>query len=124
MAWRDEKGEWTPPFRMVRDLCLFAAHAAGVPVIDTIHADFGDPKGLSREANLARRDGFNGKLAIHPNQVEAINRAFTPTEQEIDRARRIVEAFEANPGIGVLELDGKMIDRPHLLHAQRLLSSL
>jgi len=122
--WRDENGEWTPPFQVVRSLALFAAHAAGVPAIDTIYADFGDAEGLSDSLEQARRDGFSGKLAIHPAQVEAINRAFSPTQQEIERAKRIVELFNANPNAGVLEMDGQMLDRPHLLHAQRLLSSL
>ena len=98
-----------------------AAHAAGVPAIDTVFTDFIDLAGLDDEADAARRDGFSGKLAIHPAQVETINVSFRPGEKELAYARRVVEAFEANPGAAVLELDGKMLDRPHLLQAQRIL---
>ena len=122
-AVRDGDGNWTPPFQMVRNLCLFAAHAAGVAAIDTIHADFRDKDGLERACREARRDGFTGKLAIHPDQVEVINRAFSPNEDELDHARRVVAAFEAQPGAGVVELDGVMLDRPHLVHARRILDS-
>lgn len=120
-ASRDENGDWTSPYRMVRSLCLFAAHAAGVQAIDTLHADFRDTAGLEASCAEARRDGFSGKLAIHPAQVEVINRMFTPTGEEIARARRIVELFEANPGAGALALDGVMLDQPHLLQARKIL---
>ena len=120
---RDGFGGWTPPFRMVRNLCLFAAHAAEVPAIDTIHADFRDLEGLVDACAEARRDGFSGKLAIHPGQVEIINNSFQPTPEEVERAQRIVDLFEANPGAGVLELDGQMLDLPHLKTARRLLGS-
>ena len=106
---------------MVRNLCLFAAHAAGVAAIDTIHADFRDPAGLERACRAARRDGFTGKLAIHPDQVEVINRVFRPGEDEVEHARRVVAAFEAEPGAGVVELDGVMLDLPHLKQARRIL---
>jgi len=121
---RDGFGGWTPPFEMVRNLCLFAAHAAGVPAIDTIHADFRDIEGLADSCAEASRDGFSGKLAIHPGQVEVINNAFQPGDEEIEYARRVVALFESNPGAGVLELDGAMLDRPHLLKAKRILDSL
>ena len=120
---RDEHGQWTSPFRMVRNLCLFAAHAAGVPAIDTVHTDFRDPEGLERACREARRDGFSGKLAIHPAQVDVINRAFQPGEEELAWARRVVALFEAHPDAGVLELDGVMLDRPHLLLARRILET-
>jgi citrate lyase subunit beta/citryl-CoA lyase len=120
---RDGFGGWTPPFQMVRNLCLFAAHAADVPAIDTIHADFRDLEGLVDACAEARRDGFSGKLAIHPGQVEIINNSFQPTPDEIERAQRIVDLFEADPGAGVLELDGQMLDLPHLKNARRLLDS-
>jgi citrate lyase subunit beta/citryl-CoA lyase len=84
--------------------------------------NFRDAPGLQREAADARRDGFTGKLAIHPDQIEAIHAAFSPTEAELARARRIVAAFAASPEAGVLNLEGEMIDRPHLLQARRLLS--
>jgi citrate lyase subunit beta/citryl-CoA lyase len=120
---RNQAGEWTEPYRFVRSLCLFAAHAAGVPAIDTIFADFRDAAGLQRSSEEARRDGFSGKLAIHPDQVEIINRAFTPSAEEVARARRIVDLFEASPGAGTLALDGQMLDRPHLLQARRILQA-
>jgi citrate lyase subunit beta/citryl-CoA lyase len=118
---RDDHGAWTPPFRLVRNLCLFAAHAAGVPAIDTVHTDFRDMGGLIDECEQARRDGFSGKLAIHPDQIEIINRSFQPGEEALQHARRVVALFEANPGAGVLELDGVMLDRPHLIAARRTL---
>ncbi|MBT8047448.1 MAG: HpcH/HpaI aldolase/citrate lyase family protein, partial [Gammaproteobacteria bacterium] len=118
---RDENSDWTSPFQWVRSLCLFAAHAAAVAAIDTIHADFRDRDGLEKSCSNARRDGFNGKLAIHPDQVEIINRAFTPSADEVERARRIVALFEANPDAGTLALDGAMLDLPHLLQARKIL---
>jgi citrate lyase subunit beta/citryl-CoA lyase len=118
---RSTKGEWLPPYEMARSLCLFAAAAAEVAAIDTVFTDFRDQQGLLRYAANARRDGFTGMLAIHPAQVEVINSAFEPTPEEIERARRIVELFEGNPGTGAVGLDGRMVDRPHLVQAQRLL---
>ncbi|MGI9200393.1 MAG: HpcH/HpaI aldolase/citrate lyase family protein [Woeseiaceae bacterium] len=120
-ANRDETGNWLPTFELARSLCLLAAAAAEVIAIDTVFTDFRDLDGLAKYAANARRDGFGGMLAIHPGQVEIINGAFTPTAEEIDRAEKILALFEANPGAGTLGLDGEMIDRPHLLQAQRLL---
>lgn len=120
---RDEAGQWTDPFRFVRSLCLFAAHAAGAPAIDTVHADFRDLAGLKRSCDEARRDGFSGKLAIHPEQVEVINQAFTPSAAEVEWARRVVALFEASPGAGALALDGAMVDRPHLRQARSILAA-
>ena len=119
---RDKNGEWTSPYQMVRNLCLFAAHAAGVQAIDTLYADFRNADGLEASCSEARRDGFTGKLAIHPAQVDVINRAFTPTHEEVTRARRIVDLFEANPGAGTLALDGVMLDQPHLVQARKILA--
>jgi len=119
---RDAAGNWTAPYQLARSLCLFAAHAAEVEAIDTVYTDFRNAEGFEVSCQEARRDGFTGKLAIHPAQVEAINRAFTPSDQEIARARRIVDLFEANPGAGTLALDGVMIDIPHLKQARRILS--
>jgi citrate lyase subunit beta/citryl-CoA lyase len=110
-------------YRLARSLCLAGAAAAGVAAIDTVFTDFRDSAGLAAEASAARRAGFVGKLAIHPDQVEAINRAFTPDAAEIAHAERIVAAFAANPGTGVVGLDGKMIDMPHLKQARRILAS-
>jgi citrate lyase subunit beta/citryl-CoA lyase len=118
---RDEFGHWTTPFQLARNLCLFAAHAAGVHAIDTIFADFKDLSGLEESCHFARRDGFTGKLAIHPDQVDVINHAFTPSIEEIEHARRIVELFEENPGAGALSMDGTMVDLPHLQQAKKLL---
>lgn len=119
---KDRQGKWTSPFQLARNLCLFAAHAAGVAAIDTIYADFRDPEGLRASCDEARRDGFSGKLAIHPDQVAIINSAFTPSEEDIIQARRIVELFEANPGAAVLSLDGVMLDIPHLKQARKFLA--
>ena len=118
---RDEAGEWTDAFRMVRATMLLAAHTAGVLAIDTLHSDFEDLEALDRIARAARADGFHGMLAIHPAQVPVINAAFTPSEEERAEARAIVEAFATNPGSGALSLGGRMIERPHLDQARRLL---
>lgn len=115
-------GVWTNPYEMVRALCLFAAHAAGVQAIDTVMADFRDLSGLERVCNEARRDGFTGKIAIHPDQVPVINAAFSPSADELAHARAVIDAFAANPDSGTLNLDGKMIDRPHLTQAERIVS--
>jgi citrate lyase subunit beta/citryl-CoA lyase len=114
-------GSLTPVFELARSLCLVAAGAAAVQAIDGVHADFRDTAGLTREATRARRDGFTAKLAIHPDQVPLINAAFSPTAAEVERARRVVAAFAAAPGAGVTSLDGQMLDRPHLVLAQRIL---
>ena len=120
-ANRDESGSWLAPYELARSLCLFAAAAAEVPAFDTVFTDFRDAEGLERYASNAKRDGFTGMLAIHPAQVDVINNAFLLHEQEIERAQRIVDLFDANPGAGVLGLDGEMIDRPHLIQARRTL---
>lgn len=120
-AKRDESGDWLPPYALARSLCLFAAAAAEVAAIDTVFTDFRDAEGLAGFAASARRDGFSGMLAIHPDQVDVINRAFVPTAAELERAERIVALFEANPGAGTLGMDGEMIDRPHLVQSQRIL---
>ncbi len=121
-ATRGDDGQWLAPYALARSLCLFAASAAGVAAIDTVFTDFRDLEGLSRYAEAARRDGFTGMLAIHPAQVDVINQAFVPTEAELARARRIIELFAANPGAGTLGMDGEMLDRPHLLRAERLVA--
>jgi citrate lyase subunit beta/citryl-CoA lyase len=120
---RDQSGDWLPPYQLARSLCLFAAAAAGLPAIDTVYTDFRDAGGLARFAAAARRDGFEGMLAIHPDQVAIINKAFVPTSAETERAQRIVELFAANPGAGTLGMDGEMIDRPHWLQAKRILET-
>jgi citrate lyase subunit beta/citryl-CoA lyase len=120
-ASRNDEGAWLPPYELARSLCLFGAHTAEVPALDTVYTDFRDTEGLATYAASARRDGFSGMLAIHPAQVDVINRAFVPTAAELDRAERIVALFADNPGAGALGMDGEMIDRPHLLQAQRIL---
>ncbi|WP_288048807.1 CoA ester lyase [Acidiphilium sp.] len=121
---RESDGAWTEPYRFVRTQCLFAASAAEVTPIDTIHADFRDAEGLERECRRSRRDGFLGRMAIHPDQVAIINRCYTPSDAEIAHARRIVEAFAADPGAATIGLDGKMIDIPHLKAACKVLASI
>jgi len=116
---KGDDGDWSQPFALARSLCLFSAAAAGVAAIDTLHADFKDDEGLARSAGRARRDGFSGKIAIHPGQVAGINAAFSPTEAEVAHARRIIALFEDNPGAGTLSLDGAMIDMPHLVQARK-----
>lgn len=120
-ANRDEAGDWLPPYEFARSMCLFAASAAGVPAVDTVYTDYRNRDGLARYVRNARRDGFAGMLAIHPDQVDVINQAFAPTAGEVERAERIVALFESNPGAGTLGMDGEMIDRPHLLQAKRIL---
>ncbi len=118
---RDEAGQWTDAFRFVRAQTLLVAHARGVWPIDTLYADFRDEDGTRRAAEAARADGFAGMLAIHPAQVPLINAAFTPTENELAEARAIVEAFATNPGVGALQMDGRMLDQPHLKLAKATL---
>lgn len=118
---RGEDGEWLFTYRLVRSLTLMAAHAAGVPAIETLHADFKDESGLLATSRQAHAEGFSGRLAIHPAQVGPINEGFTPSAGEVEDARRVVAAFAAEPGAGVVGLDGKMLDLPHLKAAQRTL---
>ncbi len=118
----DVTGAWALTFRMVRSLCLLAAHATGVQAIDTVYVDYRDEAGLRASCRAARAEGWSGRLAIHPAQVAAINESFMPSIAEIEHARRVLAAFEAAPGAGTVGLDGKMIDIPHLKQAQGVLS--
>ncbi len=122
MSKAGETSEWSNPFELARALCLFAASAAGAPAIDTLYADFRDREGLAASAARARRDGFTGKLAIHPGQAETINAAFTPGAAEIDEARAIIDLFAANPGAGALSYEGRMVDMPHLVQARKIIA--
>lgn len=117
----DADGALSFTFRMARSLCLAGAVAAGVQPVDGIYANFRDGEGLRLEAEAARREGFTGKLAIHPDQVGAINAAFTPSAQEVAAAERVVAAFAASPEAGTIAVEGRMLDRPHLLQAERVL---
>ena len=121
---KEPDGSWTFPYQLARAQCLFAASAAEVAPIDTIYADFRDSEGLERDCRRSRRDGFVGHLAIHPDQVATINRCYAPSEAEVAHARKIVAAFEANPGSGALGVDGKMVDLPHLIAARKILASI
>jgi citrate lyase subunit beta/citryl-CoA lyase len=121
-ANRDKDGIFLDAYRLARTLCLAGAATAGVPAIDTVYVDFRNEAGLRRECEEARRDGFSGKLAIHPGQVPIINTVFTPTAAAIAKARAVVAAFAAAPGAGVVGIDGVMYDRPHLVRAQALLA--
>ncbi len=119
---REDDGSYTDPYRVVRALTLFGAHAAGVAAIETVYPDFKDAEGLAAYAARGNRDGFSGMLAIHPAQVTAINAAFTPDAAAIAHARAVVAAFAENPNAGALQLDGRMIDAPHLKAAKALLA--
>jgi citrate lyase subunit beta / citryl-CoA lyase len=120
---RDEDGRYTAPFALARSLCLMAAHAAGVVPIDAVYTDFRDSDGLRRETDAARRDGFSAKAAIHPSQVEIINRCFTPTDVERRWAERVLAAFDASDS-GVVQIDGVMMDAPHRAQALRIMAAL
>ena len=113
---------WTSPYRLARDLCLFTASAASVQPIDTVFVNFRDEEGLRNECKEAVRDGFTGKMAIHPNQVAVMNEAFTPTAEEIAFSEEIVSVFAANPDAGVVAIRGNMIDRAHAARAERILA--
>jgi citrate lyase subunit beta / citryl-CoA lyase len=121
-ANRDAENRLLDPYRLARALCLAGAAAAQLPAIDTVYVDFRDEKGFRRECGEACRDGFVGKMAIHPGQVPVINEVFTPSADAVARAREIVDAFAQNPGAGVVGIGGVMYDRPHLARAQRLLT--
>ena len=123
-ANRGADGTLTEPYRLARSICLFGAAAAKVPAIETIHVDFRNLEALRRDTELARRDGFSGRLAIHPAQAAVINEVFTPSPEQIAKAKAVVAAFAAQPGAGAVGIDGKMYDRPHLLRAQALLARI
>lgn len=122
LANRRADTTYEAPFALARSMCLFAAAAACVPAVDTVYADFRDRTGFERECLDGARIGFSAKAAIHPDQVEIINRVFTPSADAVAHARRIVDAFAAAPEAGVVSLDGQMVDRPHLVAAQRVLA--
>ena len=121
VANRDTNGRYTAPFELARTLCLFGAAAASVLPIDAVYTDFRNHEGLKGEALEGLRDGFGAKAAIHPAQAAVINEAFTPTQADIERARQVVAAFDAAGEAGVAAIDGRMLDRPHLRSARRML---
>lgn len=120
---RGQDGLYTEPYRLARNMLLFAAAGAGVAAIDSVYTQFRDLEGLEREATEARRDGFSAKLAIHPAQVPVINRVFTPSAAAVEEAQAITALFAANPDAGVLSHNGAMVDRPHLRRAERILAA-
>lgn len=122
-ANKEADGAWTEPYRLARSLCLFAAASAGVTPIETLYVDFRDAEGLEADCRRSRRDGFLGRIAIHPDQVDTINRCFTPSDDEVAEARRIAAAFAANPDLGTIGIDGKMYDIPHLKAAHKTLAA-
>jgi citrate lyase subunit beta/citryl-CoA lyase len=119
---REEDGRYTPTYEMIRSLALLGAHRAGVPAIETVFPALGDAAGLAAYLTRARRDGFTAMMAIHPAQVAAINAAFTPSPAEIAYAQEIVALFDADPLLGVAQLHGRMVDRPHLRLARAILA--
>lgn len=119
---RDASGAWAETYRLVRSLTLLAAHAAGVPAIETLYVDFRDDAGLRASCRAARAEGFNGRIAIHPAQVAGINESFLPSPEEVAHARAVLAAFAAAPGAGAVSLDGAMLDIPHLKQAQAVLA--
>jgi citrate lyase subunit beta / citryl-CoA lyase len=121
---KEADGSWTFPYQLARAQCLFAAAAAEVAALDTVFTNFRDLAALEHDCRRSRRDGFVGRLAIHPDQVAIINRAYAPSEAEIEHARKIVAAFEADPVAGTLGVDGKMVDIPHLKAARKTLASI
>lgn len=116
-------GRYEGAFRLARDLCLAGSAAAGVDAIDTVYVDIDNLEGLREETLAARMDGFASKALIHPKHVDVVNEAFTPSAGEVDWARRVVAAFEAEGASGVARLDGKMIDMPHLKNAHKTLEA-
>jgi citrate lyase subunit beta/citryl-CoA lyase len=114
-------GVFHSPYRLARDICLIAAAAAEVEAIDTVYTDIDNLAGLEQETRAARRDGFSAKALIHPRHVDIVNAAFEPSAAERAWAEKVVAAFAASPDLGTLRLDGKMIDKPHLRAAQKIL---
>jgi citrate lyase subunit beta/citryl-CoA lyase len=121
---READGSWTFPYQVARAQCLFAAGAAGAAALETLYVDFRDQQGLAESCKVARRDGFVGRIAIHPDQIATINACFTPSAADIEHARRVVAAFAAQPDVGTVGIDGKMYDMPHLVAARRTLASV
>jgi len=120
-ANRDAEGRYDPLYELARTLCLAAAAAADAAAIDTVYTAFRNPAGLEEECRRVRRAGYQGKIAIHPDQIAIINDVFTPKPEEIAFAKQVVDAFAANPGLGTVGIEGKMIDMPHLKQARKIL---
>ncbi len=120
---RTPDGEYELTYALARSFCLLAAAAAGVHAYDTVDTEFRDAAAVERRARDSRRQGFAGKLAIHPAQVAPIHAAFSPTAEEIDWAERVLAAFRAAPGVGAVAFEGGMLDKPHVRQAERILAA-
>ncbi len=120
-ANRTPDGLLTEPYRLARTLCLFGARAADIEPVDTVYVDFRDQAGLGQDCMQGVRDGFNCKMAIHPAQVATINRIFTPSAEQVAEARSVIQAFAEADDAGVVGIDGKMYDIPHLNRSRKLL---
>lgn len=121
-ANRGPDGQLTAPYQLARSVCLFGATAAEVQAIETVYVDFRNSDGLRQDTDEARRDGFTGRLAIHPAQVPIINEVFTPKAEAIAKANAVIEAFAAAGGAGAVGFEGTMLDRPHLVRAQQVIA--
>jgi len=119
---RVDSGEYEFTYQLARSLCLLGANAAGVQAIDTITPDFRDHARLEREVRASRRAGFTGKICIHPDQVAGVNAGYAPDAEELAHAQAIVDAFARAGGAGAVQLDGQMLDKPHLTQAQRIIA--
>ncbi|ETR76923.1 citrate lyase [Afipia sp. P52-10] len=117
----DESGEWALTYRWARSTMLLAAKAVGIQAVETLYVNFKDSEGLRKSCRAAAREGFTGRIAIHPDQVAIINEAFAPSAEDVDLARRVIAAFEAQSATGTVGLDGKMLDIPHLKQARKVL---
>lgn len=124
LGTKEASGGWTEPYRLARALNLFGAVAAGVQPIDTVYTNFRDLEGLEAECSLTARDGYTAKMAIHPAQVEVINRVYSPSPEAIAAARKVVAAFQAAGDVGVVGVEGEMLDRPHLTKALKVLARI
>ena len=115
-------GGYDDPYLMAKSFCLAAARAIDVQPVGVVYVNYRDSEGLGRDCLRDRRAGFVGKIAIHPAQTPIINDAFTPSDEEVAHANRVVDVFERNPGLGVVGLDGRMLDMPHLKQARNVLA--
>ncbi|HVN42192.1 MAG TPA: aldolase/citrate lyase family protein, partial [Steroidobacteraceae bacterium] len=124
LANKDASGEYEAPYVTARTLCLYACAAAGVAALETVDTEIRDLEAVERRARASRRAGFVGKLAIHPGQIAAIHAAFTPSAQEVEWAERVLAAFRDAKGVGAIKLDGRLLDRPHVRQAERILAAV
>lgn len=123
-AKRDEHGNYLEVFSYVRSTCLLAAVAGGAQPIDAVYVDIKNTEGLARECKAGADMGYTGKITIHPSQIDIVNKAFTPSEEEIDEANELIAAFEENQKAGKMAFSfkGQMVDVPHLRRAKEILA--